>query len=69
MTIAFQPVPLLCHSCLLRGKARRAWTVGHGTALCVRCAVESQVDDDMDQHDLEASLYEELRLLGHGDAY
>jgi len=31
--------------------------------------VESQVDDDMDQHDLEASLYEELRLLGHGDAY
>jgi hypothetical protein len=46
--------PLLCHDCLV---------------LCVRCAVEHHIDDDMDQHDLIQDLYEALRLRGHPEAY
>ncbi len=63
------PKPLLCHPCLVRGRVRDAWTVGVGEALCVRCAVEQHTDDDMDQHDLAADLYKQLRLRGYPDAY
>ena len=61
--------PLLCHTCLMAAKVRPAWTVASGSALCVRCAVEQHTDDDMNQHDLAASIYEALRQQGHRDAY
>jgi hypothetical protein len=63
------PKPLLCHLCLVQGRVRDAWTVGVGEALCVRCAVEQRTDDDMDQHNLVADLYEQLRKRGYPDAY
>lgn len=69
MTPSLPPVPLLCHPCLMTGRVHRARTVAGGAALCVRCAVERETDDDMSQHDLVARLYEELRAAGHGDAY
>ena len=70
MTEALHPAPLLRHPCLLRGQVHRAWAVWCGASLCVRCAVEQQAgDDDMLQHDLVAGVYEQLRLLGHCDAY
>lgn len=70
MTEVLEPVPLLCHSCLRRGQVHRAWTVFDGASFCLRCAVEQQAGDgDMLQHDLVAGLYEQLRLLGQGDAY
>ena len=61
--------PLLCHPCLLAGTPRPAWTVAGGAALCIRCAIEQHTSDDMDQHDLAATLYEALRLQGHRDVY
>ena len=70
MTEALEPAPLLCHPCLLRSQVQRAWTVFEGASLCMRCAVEQQTgNDDMLQHGLVADLYEQLRKLGHGDAY
>ena len=71
MTEALESAPLLCHPCcLLRGQVHRAWTVFGGVSPCLWCAVEQQAgDDDMVQHDLMAGLYEQLRLLGHSDAY
>lgn len=66
---AFVPKPLLCHRCLIQGRVRDAWTVGSGAALCVRCSVDQHAGDDMDQHDLVADLYEQLRMRGHGNAY
>jgi len=61
--------PLLCHPCLMAEKVRTAWTVASGSALCIRCAVEQHTDDDMNQHNLAASIYEALRQQGHRDTY
>ena len=64
-----QPKTLLCHRCLVREQVRDAWTVGVGEAMCIRCSGEQHSDDDMNQHDLAASLYEQLRQRGYSDAY
>ena len=61
--------PLLCHACLVKGSVRLAWTVVSGDASCIRCAIEQHTDDDMTQHELAASVYEELRQQGHPNAY
>jgi hypothetical protein len=62
--------PLLCHEHLLQGQARAAWVVAGGLSLCIRCAVERRDElDDMDQHDLFALAYEDLRAQGHPLAY
>lgn len=61
--------PLLCHDCLVGGRIQEAWTIGRARALCVRCAVEHHIDDDMDQRELVQYLYEGLRLRGHPEAY
>ena len=61
--------PLLCHACVTRGTVRLAWTVASGDAACIRCAIEQHTDDDMEQHDLAAAIYEGLRQQGHPDAY
>jgi hypothetical protein len=66
---SLQPVPLLCYACMARGTVRVAWTVGVGDAMCVRCAIETHTDDDMNQHDLVVQLYEALRTSGYPDVY
>ena len=60
---------LLCRPCLLAGRVRRAWTVTAGDVTCIRHVVEATDLDDMDQHNLFADLYEQLRRLGSPDAY
>lgn len=64
------PGVLFCAYCLRDGKARFAWTVSGGEALCVRHAVASfGIEDDMREHLLFEDVYEELRLLGFDDTY
>jgi hypothetical protein len=66
-----EPSPiLLCIRCLRDAKARQAWTVYDGEALCIRHAVAHfGLDNDMEEHWLYEHLYAELWERGYREVY
>jgi hypothetical protein len=66
-----EPSPiLLCLTCLRDAKIRRAWSVVDSEAVCIRHAVAAfGIEDDMEEHDLYASVYVDLGELGYRDVY
>ncbi len=48
---------------------RRARTITHGDATCIRHAVEATDLEDGDQRELLVVIYEQLRLAGQSDVY
>ncbi len=59
-----------CRICEEEGKVREAWTIRTGEPICIFHAIDDSFPgDDMREHDLFAVIYEELRRMGHPDAF
>jgi hypothetical protein len=70
MTGVLPPPGAMCQRCEIGGLSQHpAWTIRHGEAMCIFHSVDGAFADDMREHDLFASMYEQLRQRGHTDAY
>jgi hypothetical protein len=59
-----------CRLCQGKGKVHTAWTIRLGQPICIFHAIDDAFSgDDMREHDLFALVYEELRKMGHPDAF
>jgi hypothetical protein len=64
------PPEAMCRRCEIGGLSQHAaWTIRHGEPLCIFHSVDGAFADDMREHDLFTSIYEQLRAQGHTDAY